>query len=193
MAYEVRSSQTRYDGAIIRVRTDEVVQPDGETATREVVEHADSVAIVALDDRERVLLIEQYRHPLAAHLCEIPAGLRDEEGEDPLDTARRELAEETGVSAGSWRTLVDVRTSPGILDETCRIYLARDLTEGDRTGAATGEEAELEARWTPLAEAVAMVFDGRITDALAVSGLLAAARVTAGQNADRDADMAWPG
>jgi 8-oxo-dGDP phosphatase len=92
---------------VIKVRVDTVALPDGSRVEREVVDHAGSVAIVAIDDRRRVLLIRQYRHPAGQHLWEVPAGPRDEPGEQPLDTARRELAEETGLGRQSgirWST-----------------------------------------------------------------------------------------
>src|SRR5215470_10957699 len=126
MAYEVGASELKYDGAIIRVRADTVAQPDGTQAKREVVEHTGSVAVVAVDDARRVLLIRQYRHPAGQHLWELPAGLCDHGGEEPLVTARRELAGETGWTAADWSLLVDVYPSPGISTERCRIYQARE-------------------------------------------------------------------
>ena len=197
MTYEIVRSQPEYDGAIVRVRVDTVVLPDGSKADREVVEHTGSVAIVAVDSQQRVLLIRQYRHPAGGYLWELPAGLRDEPGEHPLDTARRELAEETDLEAGSWRTLVDLRPSPGMSTEVCRVYQAEQLTGGKRRGDQEGEEDEeddLELRWVPLPDAVAEVLDGRITNGLAVSGLLAlAARSGPGGDHTRPADTPWPG
>jgi 8-oxo-dGDP phosphatase len=206
MAYEVAASELRYDGAIIRVRADQVTQPDGTQAEREVMEHTGSVAVVAVDDTKRVLLIRHYRHPAGQYLWELPAGLCDKEGEDPLVTARRELAEETGWTAAEWSTLVDVYPSPGISTERCRIYQARELRrpEGAAAGRGPGgddEEADLQQRWTPLAEAVFEVLSGNITNGLAVAGLLATAvrhgmrdsrprsRLSPGPGAGR---TAWP-
>ena len=165
-----------YDGTIVTVRVDDVRMPDGGTAQREVVEHVDAVAVVALDADGRVLLIEQYRHPLGRKLWELPAGLCDVDGESMPDTARRELGEETGFEAGTWHTLVDMHPTPGMCTEFTRTYLARDLRELPAQSARTSEEAELEPTWVPLDEAVARVEAGEITNGLAVAGLLAAAR-----------------
>jgi 8-oxo-dGTP pyrophosphatase MutT (NUDIX family) len=99
MGYEVVRSRPEYDGALVKVRVDTVVQPDGSQAEREVVEHVGSVAIVAIDDQQRVLLIRQYRHPAGQYLWELPAGLCDKPGEPPLGTAQRELAEEAQLRA----------------------------------------------------------------------------------------------
>jgi 8-oxo-dGTP pyrophosphatase MutT (NUDIX family) len=172
--YEVTSSRTVYDGAIISVRVDTVTMPDGMAKDREVVEHAEAAAIVAIDNRQRVLLIEQYRHAVGRTLTELPAGLRDDDDPDLLATARRELREEVGLTATDWSELVALRTSPGILTEFARVFLARGLTQGDRAPDASSEEENLEIRWVPLVEAVADVRAGRITDAMAVAGLLAA-------------------
>jgi 8-oxo-dGTP pyrophosphatase MutT (NUDIX family) len=194
MAYEVVRSQPGYNGAIVRVRVDTVVLPDGSEADPEVVEHTGSVAIVVVDSQQRVLLIRQYRHPVGNYLWELPAGLRDEPGEHPLDTARRELAEETGLEAGSWSTLVDLRPSPGMSTEVCRVYQAEQLTGGKRRGDQEGEEDDLQFRWVPMPDALAEVLDGRITNGLAVSGLLAVV-ARFGQSGDhaRPADTPWPG
>jgi 8-oxo-dGDP phosphatase len=149
------------------------------------VEHVGSVAIVAIDEQQRVLLIRQYRHPAGQYLWELPAGLRDQPGELPQETARRELAEETGLAAATWSTLVDLRPSPGISTEAGRVYQA---------SGAQGEERDLQSRWVPLQEALSEVLAGRITNGLAVAGLLAAA-VRAGLADDhrRSADAPWPG
>jgi 8-oxo-dGTP pyrophosphatase MutT (NUDIX family) len=193
VAYEVAASELKYDGAIIRVRADTVTQPDGSQAEREVVEHTNSVAIVAVDDARRVLLIRQYRHPVGQYLWELPAGLCDQPGEDPLVTARRELAEETGWTAADWSTLVDVYTSPGISTEQCRIYQARELRPGPRAGPREAEEADLlQQRWTPLAEAVFEVLSGNITNGLAVAGLLATAVRHGMRDSRRPNRAIWP-
>ena len=194
MAYEVVRRRMEYDGALVRVRVDTVVQPDGSRAEREVAEHADSVAIVAVDDRQRVLLIRQYRHPAGQYLWELPAGLCDKPGEPPLGTAQRELAEEAQLRAAAWRTLVDLRPSPGISTEVCRVYQAEQLEAEEQAGGRPDEESELRSRWVPLRQAVSEVLTGRITNGLAVAGLLAAA---AGADAAlariRPADAPWPG
>lgn len=193
MAYEVVRSDEKYAGKIVSVRLDTVSEPDGSQAPREVVEHVDSVAILALDDEQRVLLIRQYRQPFQEFLWELPAGLRDKPDEPPTTTAQRELAEETGFEAATWATLVDLRPSPGISTEVARVYRATGLSERDRPGDPESEESDLQTQWLPLEEAVAQVLEGHITNALAVAGLLAAA-VGAGLQDDttRPADTAWP-
>jgi 8-oxo-dGTP pyrophosphatase MutT (NUDIX family) len=192
MVYEVVRSRLEYDGALVKVRVDTVVQPDGSRAEREVVEHVGSVAIVAVDDRQRVLLIRQYRHPAGQYLWELPAGLCDKPGESPLGAAQRELAEEAQLRAAVWRTLADLRPSPGISTEVCRVYQAEHLDDEEQAGGRPDEESELRSRWVPLPQAVSEVLTGRITNGLAVAGLLAAA---AGIDVDRTrpADVPWPG
>ena len=112
---------------LLEVRSDKVQMPDKNFAERTVVSHPGAVAVVALDDASRVLMIRQYRHPVGYQLWEIPAGLRDAAGEPPLETARRELFEETGYRAREWHVLIDYFTSPGFSTERLRIYLARGV------------------------------------------------------------------
>lgn len=194
MAYEVMRSRLEYDGALVKVRVDTVVEPDGSQAEREVVEHVGSVAVVAVDDRQRVLLIRQYRHPAGQYLWELPAGLCDKPGEPPLHAAQRELAEEAQLRAADWRTLVDLRPSPGISTEVFRVYQAEQLDTEEQAGGRPDEESELPSRWVPLPQAVREVLTGRITNGLAVAGLLAAAAGTDATPArTRPADAPWPG
>ncbi len=132
--------------------------------------------MLALDDAERVLLIRQYRHPVGRLLWELPAGLRDVDGEQPLATAQRELMEEAAFRATSWLTLVDFLTTPGMSDERVRIFLARGLSEipdAERDFTARHEEARLEVAWLPLDDAVNAVVAGRLHNPTAVVGILA--------------------
>jgi len=194
-SYPVHESRTGFSsGRVVDVRTDQVVMPDGSTATRDVVVHPGAVGIIALDDAGRVLLIRQYRHPVRRRLWEPPAGLLDEPGEGPLDAARRELFEEAHLRAGRWDVLVDAFTSPGMTDEAVRIYLARDVTEATEPAfEGEHEEADLTSEWVPLADAVAAVVGGRIHNPLAVMGLLALDHAhRAGFRDLRPADAAWP-
>ena len=124
------SSAVQARGPIVTLRTDRVQMPDHEVADRQVVEHPGAVVIVALDEAGQVLMIRQYRHPVAHVLWELPAGLRDVRGEPPRATAERELLEETGYRARDWRILVDFYSSPGISTEWIRVFLARDLVGG---------------------------------------------------------------
>jgi 8-oxo-dGTP pyrophosphatase MutT (NUDIX family) len=176
-SWPVTGSQVDARGQIVTLRTDSVRMPDGQIAVREVVEHPGAVAIVALDGDGRVLMIRQYRHPAAATLWELPAGLRDVAGEPLVQTARRELMEEAGCRAGDWRTLTDVLTSPGISTERLRIFLARDLTvvpEAERGYVPEHEEAYLTVGWVPLAEAVRLALGGQLHNGVAILGILSA-------------------
>jgi ADP-ribose pyrophosphatase len=182
-----------YEGSRVRVRADTVRLPDGETVTREVVEQDNSVAVVALDDEQRIMLVHHYRHPVGGLLWELPAGRCDRDDETPEQTARRELAEETGLQGQSWGTLVDLHTSPGTISETARVFLAEGLTSGDPADDAHGEEAWLIRRRVLLDDAVSWIGDGRITNALAVAGILAASHYCRlAVPAPRPPDSPWP-
>lgn len=193
--YEVLSSQPRFRGRVVSVRTDEVRMSDGSVSTREVVEHPGAVAIVALDDEDRVTLVRQYRHPIGDYLLELPAGLLDVAGEAPLVAAQRELYEEAGLRAARWDLLVDLLSSPGFSTEALRVYLARDLTEvalGDRF-QPEHEELTLTVGRYPLAAAVEFVFTGQLRNATAVAGVLAAEVAHShGWQDLRPADSPWP-
>lgn len=191
--FDVVSSETVYDGKIVRVRVDQVRMPGGTVAARETVGHDRAVAIVALDDDQRVVLVAQYRHPIRRRLWELPAGLLDVEGELPLAAAQRELAEETGLRANRWQVLVDVVPSPGIMDEGVRIFLARGLTDIGRQGDIAHEEADLTIERVPLAAAVDGVFRGDIVNGMAVSGLLAAHLALTGERSLRPGAQPWTG
>ena len=175
--WPVVSSAERYRGKIINVRSDTIRSPDGNTAEREVVEHTGAVGVLALDESRRVLMIRQYRHPVGRLLWELPAGLRDVAGEPVLQTARRELLEETGYRAARWNVLVDYFTSPGIITERLRLFLARGLElvpEAEREFVPQNEEAHLLVDWVPLEEAVSLVLAGELHNSVAVVGILAA-------------------
>lgn len=186
------SSRTVYSGAILALRLDRVEMPGGRIVEREVVEHHGAVAVCALDDDGSVVLIRQYRHPLGERLLELPAGLLDVPGEDPLEAARRELAEETGLAARDWSVLVDVALSPGFTDETLRVYLARGLYDTHRPEPEL-EEADLELVRMPVSEAVRAALAGQIVNATAVAGLLALTAAEARNLPLRPADAPWPG
>ena len=177
-AHETLSRTERYAGPIFTVYSDQVTMSGGGTAGRDVVVNKNAVVVVALDDVGRVVLIKQYRHAVGGRLWELPAGLRDVDGEDLVRTAARELAEEADLNAARFDLLVDLHTSPGFSNETIRIFLARDLSPvpEDQRHERTDEEADLEIAWFDLDEAVAMVLRGEITNAAAVGGLLSAAR-----------------
>jgi 8-oxo-dGDP phosphatase len=191
--YEVKSSETAFTGKIISVRTDYVTMPGGNDSQRDVVEHPGAVAVVAMDDQGRVMLIKQYRHPVSEALWELPAGLLDVEGEQALAAAQRELGEEAGLQADRWNVLIDVLTSPGMTDEASRVYLARDVSDVSEQRSDEDEEADLELAWIDLDEAVRSILSGGIRNSLAVAGLLATlkAREDKFENL-RDENAPWP-
>lgn len=190
--FETVSSRVLYSGAILALRQDQVRMPDERVAEREVIEHHGAVAVLALDDDGKVVLIRQYRHPIGTRLLELPAGLLDIEGEDPLTAAKRELAEETGLAAAQWSVLVDVALSPGFTDEALRVFFATGLSVTDRPDPEH-EEADLELVRMPLDEAVRAALAGDIVNATAVAGVLAYAAAQASGAPLRAPDAPWPG
>lgn len=188
--FETVASREVYRGAIVALRVDRVVMPGGRAADREIVEHHGAVAVVVVDDADRLVLVRQYRHPLGRRLWELPAGLLDQPGEDPLDAARRELEEEAGLAADHWSVLVDVAVSPGFTDEAVRVFVATGLRDIGRPDAHD-EEADLEVARVPVDEAVAMVLGGHIVNGTAVSGILALAAARARGSALRAPDSDW--
>jgi ADP-ribose pyrophosphatase len=176
-AYDVLDSRERFSGHIIKVVTDVVRMPGGGTGERDVVRHPGAVGALAIDGEGRALLIKQYRHAVGEALWEIPAGIRDVAGEPAEETARRELLEETGWTARTWSHLATIHSTPGGSDEVYEIFLARDLVEAAERPEVVDEEADLELRWVPLADACAQVLDGRITNAMCAIAVLAAARL----------------
>lgn len=153
----------------------DTVDIDGDVVVRDVLRHPGAAAVAALDELGRVLLIRQYRHPVGAYLWEVPAGLLDVPGEDPLECAQRELLEEAGVIASTWEPLLDLALSPGGTSERIRVFRAEGLTidpdNRPRTGEA--EERDLPQRWVPLDDAVAACLAGDIANATAVAAILA--------------------
>src|SRR5215207_11556514 len=196
LAWPVDSSTVLAEGGVGRFVQDQVRTPDGEVITREYVRHPGAVGVIALDEHERVALVRQYRHPVRHRLVEPPAGLLDVDGEDYLVAAQRELAEEVGLAATTWHVLVDLFTTPGILGESLRIYLARDLQAVDDPDDFTreGEEAHMDVVWASLDDLVEAVLDGRLHNPTLVSGILAAwtARQRDGFMSLRPANAAWP-
>jgi 8-oxo-dGDP phosphatase len=179
--YRVVSSEPVYEGRVISLRKDTVAMPGGGDSVREVVRHPGAVAVVALDDDDNVVLLSQYRHPVGKHLWELPAGLRDADGEPPLETAKRELAEEALLAAERWSLLTTTYSTPGFCDEAVLVYLAEELSDVELPEGFTveHEEADMTLERVPLADAVQRIFDGDIRNALAVIGLFAAAQVRA--------------
>ncbi|BFO20285.1 NUDIX hydrolase [Streptomyces sp. KM77-8] len=193
--WEIRGTETPFTGNKTSVRTDDVVMPGGTVVRRDYQVHPGSVAVLALDDADRVLVLRQYRHPVRQKLWEIPAGLLDVPGENPLHAAQRELYEEAHVKAEDWRVLTDVYTTPGGCDEAVRIFLARGLSEaeGDRF-EVEDEEADMELARVPVGELARGVLAGELHNNCLVVGVLSlvAARSGDGLDALRPALSPWP-
>ncbi len=194
VASRLLSRETAFAGAIFDVTSEEVDLPGG-VVTREVVRHPGAVGVLALDDRGRVALLRQYRHPVGRELWEIPAGLLDHPGEDAAAAAARELAEEADLTAGTWHVLADWFSTPGGSDEAFRCFLARDLAAvpaSDRF-VREDEEADMELRWVALEDARDAALSGRVHDASAITAVLAAcASRDLGWATLRAPDAPWP-
>lgn len=188
---EVVSHELLHRGYVWNV-VSERFELGGETITREFVDHTGAVAVLALDDADRIMCIRQYRHPVGLRDWELPAGLLDQPGEDPLAAAKRELAEETDLVADEWWVLQDILTSPGGSSESIRVYLARGISASPDVFERQHEEAEIEPRWVPLDEAFAAVREGRVQNATTVTAVYAAhAARAAGWCGLRPSDAPW--
>ncbi len=181
-AWPVESSEDLYrDDWVLALRADRVRRPgdpDGESFRRLVLEHPGAVIVLAVDDDGQVCLLRQYRHPAGTQFVELPAGLLDVPGEDPVVTARRELREEVALEASEWTHLGTFHSSPGISEEVMHFYLAQGLREVDRGDfTPQHEEAEMEVFRAPFEELVQAVLDGRVADApVALAALLVVGR-----------------
>jgi 8-oxo-dGDP phosphatase len=168
----VRSSEVLHEGKIWDVVLEEF-EYGGAVLAREYVDHPGAVAILAMDDEDRVLLIRQYRHPIRMRDWELPAGLLDLEGEDPLEAAKRELAEEADLEADEWSDLAAFYTSPGGSNELLRVYLAKGL-RATPAFARFAEEEHIELRWVALEDAVEAVLAGRLRNSILTIAVLTA-------------------
>lgn len=165
-----------YKGIIVDVQTDMIELPNGNITMREVVRHPGGVCVAAVDEAGVVTLVRQYRYPFAAHLLELPAG-KLEPGEDPLEAARRELSEETGLEADTWTELGALYTSPGFSTETLYLYLATGLHRGQ---AHPDSNELLDVVTMPLGELLRRIDAGEVRDAKTVAGALRAERALRG-------------
>lgn len=172
---DIIESTVGFEGAVWNVLDDRVRYGDGEIR-RQYVAHTGAAAVVALDAQGRVLLIQQYRHPIRYRDWELPAGLLDVAGEDPLAAAQRELAEEADVTAENWEHLVSSWTTPGGNDEMIHIYLATGISATAASHAREDEEADIRVEWVPLADAADAVLEGRLRNGVLSIGVLAAER-----------------
>jgi ADP-ribose pyrophosphatase len=191
----VLSEELLHDGAIWQVRAERVDLGEAGVVRREIIHHPGAVTVLALDDDEQVLMIRQYRHPVRMDLWELPAGLLDVDGEEPLAAARRELHEEADLEADRWDLLADWFNSPGGSDEAVRLYLARGVRpvpEAERH-SRTDEELDMAVEWVPLDQARDAVLAGRVHNPGSVIGILAACVARdLGWRTLRPADAPWP-
>lgn len=190
------SREVVFSGMVADLVETHLTTPSGEQLRRQWVHHPGSVAVIALDDSDRIAVVHQFRSPVQMRLVEAPAGLLDVGGEDPLHAAQRELAEEVGLAADDWRVLADVFASPGGSDERLRVYLAQDLHDAPAPDGfeREGEEVDMGLTWLPLDEVVDLVRAGQVENIALVTGVLALAfaLVTDGVDDLRPGDAEWP-
>lgn len=165
---KLKESQTIFSGRMLTLKLDKVVLPDGKEADREWVVHPGAVAVLAVDQQDRICLVRQYRYPVGKEMLEIPAG-KLTPGEDPLECARRELLEETGFTAAEWRLLYTYYTTPGFTNEIMHIYLASGLSGGEAT---PDEDEFLEVDMINARECWDMIRSGKIQDGKTLVALL---------------------
>jgi ADP-ribose pyrophosphatase len=165
---EVLSSKVVYEGPVFGIRRDEVLEPSGVRATREVITHPGSVVVLPVLPDGKIILIRQYRHATRQFLWELVAG-RIDDGEAPRQAARRELIEETGYRAKSFKVFLDVFPTPGFLEERMYILLAEGVTPGD---AKPEEDEKIVSRAYSVAELKEMIRKGHLRDAKSVAGIL---------------------
>lgn len=185
----VESEDLFRDDWVMALRRDVVQAPDGdETFRRLVLEHPGAAVVLAVDRSGRACLLRQYRHPAQAWFIELPAGLCDVAGEDPLVVARRELREEAGLVAEDWTYLGATYSSPGVTTERVHLYLAQDLTDVGRGDfEPSHEEAEMQVFWAPLEDVHEAILDGRVSDGpTVIAVLLAITRTPSRQGPDRE-------
>ena len=165
---KILEQKIEFEGRRITVRRDRIIEPSGKEAIRDVVLHPGAVSIIAWSKPDEIVLIRQYRHATGQELLELPAGTL-EEGEDPIDTARRELEEETGYRAGRIEHRATYYTTPGFTNELMYLYEASDLEPREQR---LEDDEAIEVVPTPWEDALRMVHDGRIRDAKTLVGLL---------------------
>lgn len=168
MTEKTLSSQPIFSGQVIKLRVDTVEMPGGCQATREIIEHVDCIAVVAIDNEDNILLVKQFRKPVEKELLEIPAGGIDD-GEDPEAAVRREMCEETGYLPRKLESLGGFYSAPGYCTEYLHLYLASDLTPRRLTAEDT-ESIELVR--VPVSQIISLINSGGICDAKSIAGLL---------------------
>lgn len=189
---EILDSAIAFEGRVWKIRQDRFRLGDDEI-TREYMDHTGAVAVLAMDERDRVLLIKQYRHPIRMREWELPAGLLDIAGESPLRAAQRELAEEADLTAETWHLLSEFTTTAGGSNEAIRVFLARGVSSTAQAFARSEEEAEIEVRWVPLDEVVDGILSRQLQNSiLAIGALSAQAGRARGWETLGAADAPWP-
>ena len=173
--WTVSDSTLVYDTPFVGLSEDTIVGPDGKSFSRTILQHHGAVGILVLDEEDRVLVLDQYRHPVGKRLIELPAGILDVEGEPSLDAAKRELREEADLEAKSWRSILRMFSSPGGSTEHWEVFLAEDLTPTphELRETRTAEEADMRQLWVPLTQLIEAALDGLIGDSMTVSSVLA--------------------
>jgi ADP-ribose pyrophosphatase len=174
--WPVSKTESKYETPYVSLSIDTIVDPHGEEHARAVVRPNGAVGVLAIDADDRLLMVEQYRHPVGRRMLEIPAGTLDVEGESALDAAIRELAEEADVVAAEWEPLLDLFATPGYSTEHWQVFRASGLSAvptAERT-IRVAEEADMSQWWLPFDQAVDAVLAGRFTDSMTVSAILAA-------------------
>jgi 8-oxo-dGDP phosphatase len=172
-----RSSRVIHKGMVWDLVAD-TFDFNGEQLIREYVKHTGAVAVLTINDKEEILLMKQYRRPVASFLMEFPAGLLDVPGESPLECAKRELAEEANLSASSWEQLISFHTTPGGNSETITVFVAKGLASAESKYVTTAEEKDMPQSWVPIREALASVLSSEIKSPTAVVGIMAYALKT---------------
>ena len=178
---KILGEESLFEGRLVKLHKLDVTLSDGRPALREVVRHPGASAVVPVDEDGMVTMVKQFRAAVGRVLLEIPAGKLDDKSEDRLEAAKRELREETGLTAAHWVHLTDITTTPGFCDELISIYLATGLTCGS-TDRDEDEFLNVEKR--PLAELVDMIMRGEIGDSKTLTGLLMAEKALRGENGD---------
>lgn len=169
MKYKLLGSDVKFSGHVLRLKVDEIELPSGKKTSREVIEHGGAVGMIPIHADGSIVLVEQYRHAVDKNLLEIPAGKRDVDGEEPVETARRELQEEVGLTASEYIELARFYTTPGYSNEFFYLYLVRGLVPA---GAAGEVEEEITSVATvTFGQALQMIADGRIEDGKTIAAI----------------------
>ena len=175
MSFELLQREKKYHGKIIDLTVDQVRYPSGNLSIREVVEHPGGTVVLCVFDNDDILLVQQYRHPFAREVIELPAGKLDT-GEDSLLCAQRELREETGYAAAQWNKLTSIYTTPGFCNEILHIFLARNIHRHEQGQSLEEGEASIQVKRVPIRGAIAMVEREEIVDGKSIAGILLGAR-----------------